>query len=70
MSVAEYYAQHACEGRAWLRKNQHQGHRWIVCARAINGAVSYWLCGSETVEIIELSPLHPIPVLAYEDRAA
>lgn len=52
MTVAEYYAAHVDDGRAFFRN----GALWIIRARSFDGAATtYWLCGTnyEGIELVD-----------------
>lgn len=60
MTVAEFYAQHAVDGRAVLKGTVGQPERWIARLRGVGG-LSYWLCGDEVIDkVVPLDPESPI----------
>lgn len=51
MTVAEFYAAHAVDGRAVVRGTTSDPTRWIMQARGIGG-VGYFVCHHDCTEAI------------------
>lgn len=56
MTVAEYFAAHATEGRAFLRGRASTDRAWISKASA-HGRSTFWLCRDNAEGIDLLDPL-------------
>lgn len=72
MSVAEFYAKHAIDGRAMLRGRgrpprhvQADAPAWIVRISAF-GRTTYWLCKRDDFEIAVLDPTGDVTALKRE----
>lgn len=56
MSVAEFFQQHAIDGRAVIQGQPDSPERWIARIENGWGDVSYWHCQSNEMDIIALDP--------------
>lgn len=56
VSVAEFFATHAIDGRATIQGQPENPERWIARIENTWGDVSYWHCQSNELDIIALDP--------------
>lgn len=63
VTVADFYAAHAVDGRACLRGSaSHEPPTWIARAQ-FHGRSTYWLCKRDAFEIELLDPLQDVKTI-------
>ena len=66
LTVAQYYARHAFEGRAVLDGSSASPRRWLTRANSNSGAIQYCLCFAWSPRFVMYAADTPVAALMYE----